>query len=217
MKHFLLALVATLLIAPAAHASNFLINGDFESASLSPWYAGNSQYQNATPSYVRPWQISTFAHGGSYSAMDNGNIELRQDLGYGVSTASVTSLNLWLYDAAGGCGCNAFDLYFTDGTYLQDAVFPTTGQWVYENLLFSVPANEIVSGFSIYGNDSGVNCGACGTVYVDDIVLDPPPDAQRYPVMPEPSALTLLGSSLLLGAGVIGFRKRRRSVGERAA
>jgi len=211
MKNLTLAVVAALLLlAPVAHATNMLTNGDFETGALAPWYAENGQYQypKGYPSYVVPWQISTFAHSGSYSAMDNGNIELRQDLGFEVNSNAVTELDAWIYDAVGGCGCNAFDIYFADGSFVSDAVSPTPGQWTYESMLFDVPANQLVTGFGIYGNDSGENCGACGAVYVDDIVLDPPPGAV---FVPEPPSIALLGSALLMGAGIVQYRRRRRS------
>src|SRR5512146_724301 len=65
--------VLLLAIVPAvANDVQLIVNGDFESGSLSPWF-NDRNFCNST---CVPWDVTTTnPHSGMFSAMDTGNIE----------------------------------------------------------------------------------------------------------------------------------------------
>ena len=96
-------LLAALTITPA-FAGEVLVNGDFEGGTLGPWYTARTQYCGGD---CVDWALtdSNF-HSPTHSAVDTGNIELRQDFA-GVAGSSVTSVTFWV----DGVGVNAVDFF----------------------------------------------------------------------------------------------------------
>jgi hypothetical protein len=188
MRRLLLALLFLVLAAGAALAdTQLLVNGDFETGVLSPWYNA----RNFCTGNCQPWVVSTNnPHTGKYSAMNIGNIELRQDF-TPTPGSQITNVSFWVYS---GAGLDAVDFFYTDNSDVEFAVTPPANTWTLENLTADVNKGKTLSGFSIFGASPGY------TTYVDDASIT---------AVPEPSTLVLLGSSAL--AASASLRRRMKA------
>ena len=188
MKKFLLVFALAMLTATSAFAGQLLQNGGFESGSLSPWYNA----RNFCFGTCVNWNVSTTnPYAGTYSATDEGNIELRQDFA-ATPGSMITNISFYVDSAA---GIDAFDLFYSDGTDNEFVVFPTAGVWTYENVTSFVDTTKSLTGFSIFGASPNI------VTYVDN--------ASITSAVPEPSSLLMLGSGIFALAGAI---RRRLSV-----
>ena len=185
MKRPLLALLFLVLFAGIALAdTQLLTNGDFESGALGPWYNA----RNFCSGTCVPWNVSTAnPHSGTYSAMDEGNIELRQDFTPTLGS-QITNASFWAYTDS---GVNAVDFFYTDSSDEEFVVFSSANTWTLQNVTSDVDPGKTLMGFSIWG--SGPN----HISYVDDASIT---------ATPEPSTLVLLGGSAL---AVCGNLRRR--------
>ena len=95
MKKALLTLLFLVLAAGGALADTELIqNGGFETGVLSPWYVARNFCSGGTCS---PWAVTNSnPHTGTYSAMDIGNIEMRQDF-TPTPGSQITDISFWIY------------------------------------------------------------------------------------------------------------------------
>ncbi len=76
MRKTLLLSLLFVIAATPVFATELLSNPGFETGDLSPWYQARD-YCNGN---CVNWNVTnTKSHSGTYSAMDEGNIELRQD------------------------------------------------------------------------------------------------------------------------------------------
>src|SRR5690348_8210255 len=111
MKKALLCFAVLLVaIVPAvADDIQLIVNGDFESGSLSPWFNA----RNFCGGTCVPWDVTTTnPHSGMFSAMDTGNIELRQNFNP-TPGSDITNLSFWFNNSVGFV---AYDLFYTDGS-----------------------------------------------------------------------------------------------------
>lgn len=185
--------VVLLAIAPAvADDTQLLINGDFESGDLSPWFNARD-FCNST---CVPWDVTTTnPHSGMFSAMDTGNIELRQDF-TPTAGSEITNVSFWFYNSVGFV---AYDFFYTDGSDQEFVGEGQGNQWVFVDGTSHVDPNKVLSGFSIFGADPDI------TTFVDDVSIT----AQGSTTVPEPGTFYMLGSGGLILVGAVRRRFRR--------
>ncbi len=187
MKRILLCLAVLVLVSGSALADTELLsNGDFESGVLSPWYNA----RNFCGQTCQTWTVNTTnPHSGTYSAMDIGNIELRQDF-TPTPGSQITNISFWVNSQA---GVDAIDFFYTDSSDEEFVVFPTANVWTLENVTSNVNTGKTLMGFSIWGADPN------WTTFVDDASI-------TATGVPEPSTLVMLGGGAL---AVLGKLSRR--------
>lgn len=184
MKKVIFAVV--ILLASSAFASELLLNGDFETGALSPWYNARD-FCSGT---CIPWNVSTNnPHSGQYSAMGEGNIELRQDFTPTLGS-QINNVSFWVNSAS---GVDAVDFFYTDNSDEEFVVFSTANTWDLENVTSDVNTGKTLMGFSIWGS------GPDHVTYIDDASITS---------APEPGTLALLGSGLVAAAASIRRRFR---------
>lgn len=187
MKRPLLALFFLVLFAGVALAdTELLTNGDFETGVLSPWYNA----RDFCSGNCLPWAVTNSnPHNGTYSAMDVGNIELRQDF-TPTPGSQITDVSFWIYS---NTAVHAVDFFYTDSSDEEFVVSAAVNTWTLETVTADVNAGKTLSGFSIWGASPSY------TTYVDDASIT---------ATPEPSTLVLLGGSALAVCG--NLRRRMR-------
>src|SRR5262245_30557850 len=105
------------LVAGAAGASagNILQNPGFESGALGPWL----QRCNFCGFPCGNWTgTSSDSHSGGFSAMDIGNIEIRQNFAP-TPTSQITQVSYWLRHPDGGFNPGSVDFFYSDGSNFE--------------------------------------------------------------------------------------------------
>jgi hypothetical protein len=188
MKKLLLVMCLGMLMTTSAFAGQLIVNGGFETGSLSPWFNG----RNFCGGTCSLWAVTTTnPHTGLFSAMDVGNIELRQNF-TPTAGSSITDVSFWIFS---GAGFNAFDLFYTDGTDKEFVVSPTPNVWTFEDVTSSVDKTKTLMGFSVFGTSPGF------TTFIDD--------ASVTSTVPEPASLLMMGGGIFALAGSV--RRKLRS------
>ena len=184
MKKAVFALV--ILLASSAFATELLVNGDFEMGVLSPWYNA----RNFCGGTCVSWNVNTSnPHSGTYSAMDQGNIELRQDF-TPTPGANITNVSFWVNSQS---GVDAVDFFYTDSSDEEFVIFSNPNTWTLQNVTSDVNAGKTLMGFSIWGSDPN------WITYVDDASI-------TSNGVPEPGTLVMLGTGVLAAAA--GLRRK---------
>lgn len=188
MKRILCALAMALLFAGAAYADELIVNGGFETGNLSPWYNA----RNFCGGTCQDWGVTNSnSHAGTFSAMDIGNIELRQDITPTLGSL-ITSATFWVNNSA---GVDAVDFFYSDNTDEEFVVFTNPGVWNLADVTADINLSKTLVGFSIWG------CDASCVTFVDDVSLQTSGGG-----VPEPGTLVMLGSGVLATAGL--FRRK---------
>jgi hypothetical protein len=188
MKKLVLALALPLLCVGSAMADELIVNGGFESGALTPWYNA----RNFCGGPCQDWAVTnTNSHSGSFSAMDVGNIELRQDL-TATPGSQITSVSFWVNNSA---GVDAVDFFYSDSSDEEYVVFTNAGVWNFVDVTADVNTSKTLVGFSIWGCDTGC------TSFVDDVSITTAGGG-----VPEPGTLAMLGTGVL---GVAGVSRRK--------
>ena len=186
---FALALGATQLNAQ-------IVNGGFETGSLSPWYQG-LVFCTFGPSCVS-WSVTDAeAHTGTWSAVDQGNIELRQDFTTPILGSEITSFKYWMMQDVPSI--SFFQFYYTDAT-TGGNTFSGSSEWAQLDALPFLDPTKTVSGFSIFG----VSGPTVNFTYLDDFTMT---TGVVGTVTPEPASIALLATGLV---GMVGTGLRRR-------
>jgi hypothetical protein len=189
---FCFAVVFLTVVSAAAGDTQLLSNGDFETGSLSPWFNA----RDFCSGVCVPWQISTVdPHSGMYSAMDVGNIELRQDF-TPTAGADITNVSFWVNSEV---GFNAIDFFYTDGSDEEFAISSSPGVWFFIDATGDVNTGKVLEGFSIFGASPDF------TTYVDDLSIT----ARGGTTVPEPSTFSMLGGGALILFGALRRRLQR--------
>jgi hypothetical protein len=175
------------LLAGSAFAGELLVNGDFETGSLGPWFNA----RNFCGGNCVEWNVNNSnPHSGMFSAMDVGNIELRQDFAP-TPGSQIASVTFWVNNSA---GVDAVDFFYSDNSDEEFVVFTTAGVWNLANVTADVNPGKTLVGFSIWGCDP--NC----TTFVDDASI------MTEGAVPEPGTFVMLGSGVVALAGA--FRRK---------
>ena len=187
MRKITLAVALVVLCASAAMANEIIVNGDFETGALDPWFNA----QNFCGGPCQEWAVTNSdSHSGAFSAMDIGNIELRQDF-TGVAGSSITSASFWVKNSV---GVNAVDFHYSDSTLEEFVVFSDSNVWTLQDVTADINPSKTLVGFSIWGCDTGC------ISFVDDVSI--------VSNVPEPGTLAMLGTGIFAAAGA--FRRKFR-------
>jgi hypothetical protein len=185
MRKLAFVFALAMLCTTTAMANELIVNGDFETGALGPWYNA----QNFCGGPCQDWAVTdSNSHSGTYSAMNIGNIELRQDFNP-VLGSSITSASLWVNNSV---GVNALDFHYTDNSVEEFVLFSDANTWNFEDFTADINPSKMLSGFSIWGCDTGC------ISYVDDVSIQSS--------VPEPGTLVMLGTGVLAAAGA--FRRK---------
>jgi hypothetical protein len=176
-----LAVVVLLVVPSLACGANILVNPDYETGALAPWY------QAIDYGGITNWTVtSADAHTGSYSATDQGN-KLMVQYFAPIATSNIALASVWVKNP--NALFNAIYLEYSDATS-GAGLFATTGQWQYMNFTSWLAPGKALVGVGVWGYSSG---GTDERTYVDDWMID---------AVPEPASLGLLVCGTLL------FRRR---------
>jgi hypothetical protein len=184
MKKCVWALTLALLFVGSAFADELIVNGGFESGVLDPWFNA----RNFCSNNCQPWAVTNAnPHSGSFSAMDVGNIELRQDITPTLGS-QITSATFWVNNSV---GVDAVDFFYDDNSDEEFVVFTNPGTWNLADVTADINPSKTLVAFSIFGCDP-----AC-TTFVDDVSIT------TGAGVPEPGTLVMLGSGVLAAAGAL--------------
>jgi hypothetical protein len=186
---------------------NILVNPDFSTGSLSPWFVGGKDCFGGP---CIPWAViySDTPTGAGYVAVDTGNIQLRQDF-TSVADVAITDLSFWIKTPAiPGLGAIGY-FYFSDGSAQEYILAPTdttaTG-WNFVdvseapssssacfNLPYGyrepcLPDGKRLDGISVWGYEGGPP-GTLPVTFVHDFTV-------AVEKTPEPGSVLLLGTAL---------------------
>ena len=176
-------LLATATVSSNVFAVNILSNSGFETGALAPWFQDRDFSGNEN------WNVtSALAHTGNYSATDDGNKEIRQNL-KATSVSDITEVSFWLYSPDDLF--SAYLFFYSDGTNEQRIVSGATDTWAFFDVTSELDAGKSLVAFSLFGN-------SVGRTYLDDVTINAS--------VPEPATLTLMG----LGMAGVGYQRRRR-------
>ncbi|MDP7030462.1 MAG: PEP-CTERM sorting domain-containing protein [Phycisphaerales bacterium] len=153
-------------------SGNMLLNGDFETGQLTPWFASDGT----------PWITSDESHSGTYSAAAYAGDAIRQDFA-AVSTDDIQEVSIWVMREGGAF--NQYSFYYADGTTGTHLIDDIGGgdNWTYFELTQNLVVGKFLVGFQIYGTTEGPS-------YMDDVRID---------AVPAPAALALLGIAGMAG------------------
>lgn len=183
--------LVSLLGAGRVSAGEILLNGGFETGSLSAWFQdrnfGGSENWNVT---------SSVAHSGTFSATNFGNMEIRQNF-VAVATSEITSVSFWAKHDPAAASLLAVDFFYSDNTDNQFTVTTSGLDWNFFDVTSQLLSGKNLVGFSIFGNSGG-------RTWFDDASIQTAAAA-----VPVPGSLAVLFSGALVVAPVVYLRNYR--------
>ena len=185
-----LGTVISLAAFSPLRANNILLNPGFETGSLGPWFNARN---NCTQGTCNPWSVDNAdAHSGHFSAVDVGDIELRQNF----APVNATDVSLWVKQPGLSFTAFGFDFFYTNGTHTANAISTgNTRDWEFFNLSIYLTPGLQLDGFSVFGVSSHPPPNP--TTRFDDFTVS----GRR--VTPEPGTLLMLGTGLAALAGTL--------------
>ncbi len=199
MRTIPLAFLGLLALSGLAHGSEILVNGNFETGTISPW-TNNSTYDPTGTG----WSItSSNCFSGTYCVTDMGNVGLMQTFA-GVAVANITDVSFYQMTLLTLPG-TAVDFYY-QGQGVREVVVPgvpSTGGWDFFDATSYLLPNYTLVGFEVYGIGNSVGTNGITTtnpVQYDNLSIT------TNTATPEPGTLALFGCGLF---GIIWIRRRR--------
>ena len=176
-----------------ASAGEIMVNGGFETGSLSPWVWGRTQYASDPTNTANEWMVtSSTAYSGTYSAEVNDNFELVQNFAP-VSVANIQNIS---FAALIPTGAMAFDLFYS-GNVDEEYVVSGGSTWqTFDITSYLDHSQTALIGISFWGNTGSYGNPGNGT-NLDDVSITAG--------VPEPATWAML----LAGFGALGFLARR--------
>src|SRR5215468_2379418 len=101
--------------------ANEVVNPGFETGALTPWF------QIFPPASMDPadWAVtSSDVHSGSFSAADDGNRGLRQDLAAPIPNSNIAEVSFWIRHPNSANAQAAVDLFYSDATSNEGSSAP---------------------------------------------------------------------------------------------
>ena len=192
MKSYFVVLIMFIVGFWAPFCRSTIINGDFESGSLSPWV--NPQ------NYPGKWAIDTAkTHSGNFSAHTEtgpgGGVYALQQSFSPILVDNIIAFNYWYYAETSLERADiAVGLWFTDGSYKQDYMWGITlNKWTNRDVM---PTLSQFSGK--YLEKIGIYDTVATSTWIDDVQME---------VIPEPSTIFMFG----LGVPILsGFLRRKK-------
>ena len=189
-----LATLAAVLLFGLPLGAAVITNGGFETGSLPPWF----QDRTFCSTNCVNWAVTnTDSHTGAFSALDSGNIELRQNFA-AVSTSLITEVSFWMKHPNGAGTPLAYTFFYSDATSAEFGVSSTDAGWDFVNATANLAVGKNLVGFSVFGVDGPAD----KRTFIDDVQI-----LTGEAAVPEPGSLALVGSSLLL---IAAARRRIR-------
>ncbi|HWR52406.1 MAG TPA: PEP-CTERM sorting domain-containing protein [Bryobacteraceae bacterium] len=193
LTHLCVATSLILFVIDAQAVAGPILNGGFETGSLTPWFQGvNGSAGFYTGS---PWTVSSAAaHSGLYGAVADGNQQIRQNFS-GVLGAEITEFSFWIRrpNAIPIAPANQWVLatfYYADSTQGWAFTPLTSSDWTHIDFTANINDAKTLTGFDTWGYVQGPTPNVL--TYVDDFRLTLTTDT-----VPEPRSITLLGGGLL--------------------
>jgi hypothetical protein len=187
--------ISLITLACSSAQGAVIVNGDFDTGSLAPWYVDRSFGS------TRPWSVGSLdPHSGGYYAFNLGPLELRQNFPP-ILGADITQFSFFVGAQFPNRGNPMVELFYSDGSSSGPKEIPldpshasggSSSGWIWDevDLLPFVDGIRSVSGVSVVGVPNNV-------LRIDTFSLT---------AVPEPSIFALLGGSL------IGLAIHRRRV-----
>ena len=195
MKKWLMAsaCAAAALTAQPTIAANIIVNGGFESGSISPWF------QSASFSGGVDWTVTSDAHSGSFAAFTEGNKVISQNF-VAVPVSEIVSASLWLRHP-NGSSISAVEFHYSDSGRSGFTATTSGGDWQRFDAMPFLTAGKTLSGISVSGFAGGFSDPF--VTMLDDVEFH---TADTAGAVPEPSTWTML----IVGFGAVGYSLRRR-------
>jgi hypothetical protein len=190
-KWFRILLLAAVLALSAQIPAQggVIVNGGFETGTLSPWY----QDGNYSPGEPEDWHVTAAAaHSGDYGATVVGNKGIRQDFGP-VPAGSIVSLTYWILYPE-GVPISVFNLLYSDLSKEERFVAGLGAGWNFIDATGYLDPSKSLVGLEIWGY-------AYGGPAEDRTFLD---DVNITAGVPEPAGFATLAT------GLVALALRRR-------
>jgi len=189
MKTYLLSLLTTVgfMVALGGSAkADPIVNGGFETGSLSPWFQDQTLCFNKCDN----WNVTSLdSKSGGFSATDVGDNSLRQNFDP-VLTALITEVSLWVKHPDGGIIPTGGDFFYADGTSSSFFVLTRDTNWEFFDITSQLQTGKALNGLDLFGFSGGPPSGSERT-FIDDVMIKAPT------AVPEPPGWLLLAATML--------------------